>query len=65
MSMEVSGQNATIYNATIYKKPKVIDPVKFWKSILPTLDTISHYLEAKFDYGYFIIFLLYGSKILQ
>ena len=26
---------------------------------------VSWYLEAKFDYGYFIIFLRYGSKILQ
>ena len=26
---------------------------------------IYHYLEAKFDYGYFIIFLRYGSKILH
>ena len=26
---------------------------------------ISHYLEAKFDYGYLIIFLCYGSKILH
>ena len=26
---------------------------------------ILHYLEAKFDYGYFIIFLLYGSMILH
>ena len=26
---------------------------------------ISRYLEAKFDYGYFIIFLHYGSTILH
>ena len=30
-----------------------------------TLITISRYLWAKFDYGYFIIFLRYGSKILH
>ena len=29
------------------------------------LITILCYLEAKFDYGYFIIFLCYGSKILH
>ena len=29
-----------------------------------TLIAISHYIEAKFDYGYFIIFLCCGSKIL-
>ena len=37
-----------------------------WKlSIRVTLIAISHYLEAKFDYGYLIIFLCYGSKILH
>ena len=30
-----------------------------------TLIAISHYIEAKFDYGYFIIFFCYGSKILH
>ena len=30
-----------------------------------TLIAISHYIEAKFDYGYFIIFLCCGSKILH
>ena len=30
-----------------------------------TLIAILRYLEAKFDYGYFIIFLRYGSKILH
>ena len=30
-----------------------------------TLIAISHYLEAKFDYGYLIIFLCYGFKILH
>ena len=30
-----------------------------------TLIAIYRYLEAKFDYGYFIIFLRYGSKILH
>ena len=34
-------------------------------SIRATLIAISHYLEAKFDYGYFIIFLRYGSQILN
>ena len=29
------------------------------------LIAILHYLEAKFDYGYFIFFLRYGSKILH
>ena len=33
--------------------------------ICVTLISISRYLEAKFDYGYFIIFLPYGSKILH
>ena len=33
--------------------------------ICATLIAISHYLEAKFDYGYFTIFLPYGSKILH
>ena len=33
--------------------------------IRATLIAILHYLEAKFDYGYFIIFLHYGTKILQ
>ena len=37
-----------------------------WKlKIGTTLIAISRYLEAKFDYGYFIIFLSYGSKILH
>ena len=30
-----------------------------------TLIAISHYIEAKFDYGYFIMFLQCGSKILH
>ena len=30
-----------------------------------TLIAILHYIEAKFDYGYFIIFLCCGSKILH
>ena len=30
-----------------------------------TLIAISHYIEAKFDYGYFIIFLRWGSNILH
>ena len=30
-----------------------------------TLIAISHYIEAKFDCGYFIIFLPYISKILH
>merc|ERR1711895_272349 len=30
-----------------------------------TLIAISHYIEAKFDYSYFIIFLRYSSKILH
>ena len=34
-------------------------------SIRATLIAISRYLEAKFDHGYFIIFLHYGSKILH
>ena len=29
--------------------------LSFWKSQLPTLDTISHYLEAKCGYEYLII----------
>merc|ERR1712089_79011 len=29
------------------------------------LIAISHYIEAKFDYGFFIIFLRNGSKILH
>ena len=33
--------------------------------ICVTLIAIWHYIEAKFDYGYFIIFLHYGSKILH
>ena len=33
--------------------------------ICATLIAILHYLEAKFDYGYFLIFLPYGSKILH
>ena len=33
--------------------------------ICATLIAISGYLEAKFDYGYFIFFLAYGSKILH
>merc|ERR1712163_66634 len=33
--------------------------------ICRTLIAISHYIEAKFDYSYFIIFLPYISKILQ
>ena len=33
--------------------------------ICATLIAILCYLEAKFDYGYFIIFLRYGSKILH
>ena len=33
--------------------------------ICVTLIAISHYIEAKFDYGYFIIFLCCGSKILH
>ena len=32
---------------------------------MPTSDAILRYLEAKFDYGYFIIFLHYGSTILH
>ena len=30
-----------------------------------TLIAISHYIEAKFDYGYFIFFLCCGTKILD
>ena len=30
-----------------------------------TLIAIWHYIEAKFDYGYFIFFLRNGSKILH
>ena len=30
-----------------------------------TLIAILHYIEAKFDYSYSIIFLRYGSKILH
>ena len=30
-----------------------------------TLIAIWHYIEVKFDYGYLIIFLPYGSKILH
>ena len=30
-----------------------------------TLIAILHYIEAKLDYGYFIIFLCSGSKILR
>ena len=30
-----------------------------------TLIAISHYIEAKFDYVYFIFFLRYGFQILQ
>ena len=30
-----------------------------------TLIAISHYIEAKFDYDYFIFFLCHGSKILH
>ena len=30
-----------------------------------TLIAILHYIEAKFDYGYFITFLPYSSKILN
>ena len=33
--------------------------------IRATLTVILHYLEAKFDYEYFIIFLCYGFKILH
>ena len=33
--------------------------------IRTALIAISRYLEAKFDYGYFIIFLQYGSRILH
>ena len=33
--------------------------------IWATLIAISRYLEAKFDYGYFIFFLRYRSKILH
>ena len=33
--------------------------------ICATLIAILHYKEAKFDYGYFIIFLRCGSKILH
>ena len=37
-----------------------------WKlKIRATLIAISCSLEAKFDYGYYIIFLRYGSKILH
>ena len=37
-----------------------------WKlKICATLIVILPYLEAKFDYGYFIIFLRYGSRILH
>ena len=37
-----------------------------WKlKILATLIAILRYLEAKFDYGYFIFFLRYGSTILH
>ena len=37
-----------------------------WKlKICATLIAILRYLEAKFDYGYFIIFLRYGSTILH
>ena len=39
---------------------------KLWKlKIRATLIAILRYLEAKFDYGYFITFLSYGSKILH
>ena len=31
----------------------------------PTSIAISPYLEAEFDYGYFILFLHYGSTILH
>jgi len=34
-------------------------------NIFATLIAISRHLEAKFDYGYSIIFLRYGSKILH
>ena len=30
-----------------------------------TLIAISHYIEAKFEYGYFTIFLCFGSTILH
>ena len=33
--------------------------------ICGTLIAILHYIEAKFDYGYFIFFLRYSSKILD
>ena len=37
-----------------------------WKlSIRTTLIAISRYLEAKFNYGYFINFFYYGYKILH
>ena len=37
-----------------------------WKlKIRVTLIAISRYLEAKFDYGYFILFYHYGSTILH
>ena len=37
-----------------------------WKlKIRSTLIAILHYLEAKFYYGYFIIFFRYGSTILH
>ena len=36
------------------------DPVIFWKSLFPISYAISHYLEAKFDYEYFI--LLYSFR---
>ena len=44
--------------------------VKFWTkqpwlSICATLITILRYLEAKFDYVYFIFFLRYGFQILH
>ena len=37
--------------------------LKLWTYAI--LTAILHYLEAKFDYGYFIIFLWYGFKILH
>ena len=43
-----------------------IDTLNFKKlEIRATLIAISYYLKAKFDYGYFIFLLPYGSQILH
>ena len=61
--------NLRLGSMILHKKFQVIpnknEGVTAIPPIFATLIAISHYLEGKFDYGYFIFFLPYGSTILH